>query len=93
MCNFYAAIPATLAVGAHLNAKQNGSQKITESQGQPARRKKLPVGSLTIVAVTGLAVSSVIYHFGKKLKPDIQDWIYWFAGLILLVIAVAIEVH
>lgn len=62
MCIFCAAIPATLAVGARMNAKQNGDQKITESQNQPTRRKKLPVGPLTIVAVSGLAVSSVIYH-------------------------------
>jgi hypothetical protein len=62
MCIFCAAIPATLAMGARLNAKQNDSQKITESQDQPPRRKKLPVGPLTIVAVSGLTVSSVIYH-------------------------------
>jgi len=62
MCIFCAAIPATLAVGARLNAKQNDSRKISVSQGHTTHRKKLPVGPLTIVAVTGLAVSSVIYH-------------------------------
>ena len=48
MCIFCAAIPATLAVGARLNAKQNNSQKISESQGQPARRKKLPVSPFLV---------------------------------------------
>jgi hypothetical protein len=62
MCIFCAAIPATLAVGARLNAQQKDSQKSAESQNQPARRKKRPVGPLTIIAVTGLVVSSVIYH-------------------------------
>ncbi len=62
MCIFCAAIPATLAVGARLNAKHDDRQKISTSNDQPVRRKKLPIGPLTIVAVTGLAVSSVIYH-------------------------------
>ena len=62
MCIFCAAIPATLAVGARLNAQQVDSQKITEIQRQPVRRKKRPVVALTIVAVAGLAVSSAIYH-------------------------------
>jgi hypothetical protein len=62
MCVFCAAIPATLAVGARLNAKQNESQKIAKSQGLPGHRKQIPVRTLTMVAVTGLAVSSVIYH-------------------------------
>ena len=62
MCVFCAAIPATLAVGARLNAKQNEKQKITESQGLIGDHKKLPVGPLTIIAVSGLVVSSVIYH-------------------------------
>ena len=67
MCIFCAAIPATLAMGARMNAKQNDRQKIAKSKGQTVRRKELPVGPLTIVAVTGLAVSSVIYHthFGQ----------------------------
>ncbi len=62
MCIFCATIPVTLAVGAKLNAQQNDSQKSAESQGQVDKHKKRPVGPLTILAVTGLAVSSVIYH-------------------------------
>jgi hypothetical protein len=62
MCVFCAAIPATLAVGARLNAKQNQSQKTTEAQEQPARRPRIPIVPLTMLAVGGLVVSSVIYH-------------------------------
>ncbi len=62
MCVFCAAIPATLAVGARLNAKQNESHPIAETQDPPARRTRVPIIPLTIVAVSGLAVSSVIYH-------------------------------
>jgi len=57
MCIFCAAIPFTLAVGARLNVQQKENQKNAASQG-----KALPVGALTIIAVSGLAVSSVIYH-------------------------------
>ncbi len=62
MCIFCAAIPVTLAAGAKLNAQQKDSQKSAESQGQLACRKKRPIGPLTIIAVTGLVISSVIYH-------------------------------
>ncbi len=62
MCVFCAAIPATLAVGARLNAKQNQHLKAAEAQGQPPRSKQFPIVPLTIVAVSGLVVSSVIYH-------------------------------
>jgi hypothetical protein len=62
MCVFCAAIPATLAVGARLNAKQNQRLKSSEVQGLPARREQIPIVPLTIVAVSGLVVSSVIYH-------------------------------
>ena len=62
MCIFCAAIPFTLAVGARLNVQQKENQKNAASQGQALRRKALPVGALTIIAVSGLAVSSVIYH-------------------------------
>ena len=62
MCVFCAAIPATLAMGARLNAKQNESHKTSETQRQPARRKRVPIVPLTMLAVSGLVVSSVIYH-------------------------------
>jgi hypothetical protein len=62
MCIFCAAIPATLAMGARLNAKQKNSQKFTAPLGQSVHRKALPVGALTIIAVTGLAASAVVYH-------------------------------
>jgi hypothetical protein len=62
MCIFCAAIPVTLAMGARLNAKQKNSQKVAAPLGQIVHLKHLPVGALTIIAVSGLAVSSVIYH-------------------------------
>jgi hypothetical protein len=62
MCIFCAAIPVTLAMGARLNAKQKNNQEITAPQGQAVHLKHLPVGALTIIAVSGLTVSAVIYH-------------------------------
>lgn len=52
MCMFCAAIPATAAVGAKLNADQ---------LHKPEEERK-PVSKITGVVITLLAVSSVIYH-------------------------------
>jgi hypothetical protein len=62
MCIFCATIPVTLAVGAKLNAEQNDSHKSAELMRQVDQHKKRSVGPLTILAVTGLVISSVIYH-------------------------------
>ncbi len=61
MCVFCAAIPATLAVGTALE----GQRRAEPAPGERARRStrsRLPVGKLTIVAVSALAVASVTYH-------------------------------
>lgn len=52
MCMFCAAIPATAAVGAKLNADQ---------LHKPEEERK-PVSKITGIVITLLAVSSVIYH-------------------------------
>jgi hypothetical protein len=52
MCMFCAAIPATMAVGAKLNADQ---------LHKPEEERK-PVSKITGIVITLLAVSSVIYH-------------------------------
>lgn len=52
MCVFCAAIPATAAVGAKLNADQ---------LGKPAEERK-PVSKITGVAIGLLILTSFIYH-------------------------------
>ena len=52
MCVFCAAIPATAAVGAKLNADQ---------LGKPVEERK-PVSKITGVAIGLLVLTSVIYH-------------------------------
>lgn len=52
MCIICAAIPATAAVGARLNASQ---------LDKPAEQRK-PIGKITGVIVTLLVAASVVYH-------------------------------
>lgn len=52
MCMICAAIPATAAVGAKLNAGQ---------LGKPVEQRK-PIGKITGILVTLLVAASVIYH-------------------------------
>ncbi len=52
MCIFCAAIPATAAVGAKLNADQL----------QKPEEERKPIGKLTSIAVVFLAAASVVYH-------------------------------
>ena len=52
MCMFCAAIPATAAVGAKLNADQ---------LGKPVEERK-PVSKITGVAIVLLITASMIYH-------------------------------
>jgi hypothetical protein len=63
MCVFCAAIPATLAVGANLNAKQIRERRKAEERGETSPEKKpIPVGKLTVVAAGALVAASVVYH-------------------------------
>ncbi len=52
MCIFCAAIPATAAVGARLNA----------GQLQKPDEERKPIGKITGIAVAFLAVASILYH-------------------------------
>ena len=52
MCMFCAAIPATAAVGAKLNADQ-----LHKPEGQ-----RKPISKLTAIMIGFLAIGSVIYH-------------------------------
>ena len=52
MCMFCAAIPATAAVGARLNADQ---------LGKPVEKRK-PVSKITGVVIALLITASMIYH-------------------------------
>jgi uncharacterized membrane protein YidH (DUF202 family) len=59
---FCAAIPATLAVGASAQARQNRTEKEAERRGEEASRPKVPPKAATAVVVAGLAVASIVYH-------------------------------
>ncbi len=52
MCIFCAAIPATAAVGAKLNADQ-----LQKSEDQ-----RRPIGKITGIAVALLVAASIVYH-------------------------------
>jgi hypothetical protein len=63
MCVFCAAVPATLAVGARLNAKQLRERREAKESGESSSEiKKTPVGKVTFIAVGTLVVASVVYH-------------------------------
>lgn len=63
MCMFCAAIPATLAVGANLNAKQLRERRESEERGETLpERKQVPIGKVSLLAAGVLVMSSVVYH-------------------------------
>lgn len=63
MCMFCAAVPATLAVGANLNAKQIRARREAEGRGEVLPEKKqMPVGKITVLAAGVLVAASVVYH-------------------------------
>jgi uncharacterized iron-regulated membrane protein len=61
MCMFCAAMPATIAVGAHLQAKQRRERRAAEERGEKPKQQipALPLTGLTLVI---LAFVSVLYH-------------------------------
>lgn len=63
MCMFCAAVPATLAVGFKLQAKQAREQREAKAadETQPAK-KEVPVMKITLAAVGALVAASVLYH-------------------------------
>ena len=63
MCVFCAAVPATMAVGASLNAKQRRERREAEERGESSPEKKIiPFGKVTIIAAGTLVVASAVYH-------------------------------
>ena len=60
MCMFCAAIPATAAVGAKLNARQQAESRETQSAGE--RLSEKPVKAITAGVIVLLAIGSVVYH-------------------------------
>ena len=63
MCVFCAAVPATLAVGAKLQADQMRERRKAEERGESlTERKPVPAGKIAIVAAGGLLIASVIVH-------------------------------
>jgi hypothetical protein len=63
MCMFCAAVPATLAVGANLNAKQMRERREAEQRGESVPEKKqIPLGKITVLAAGALIAASAVYH-------------------------------
>ena len=63
MCVFCAAVPATLAVGAKLQADQMRERREAEERGEsPTEQRPVPVGKIALVAAGALVVASVIVH-------------------------------
>ncbi|MFZ5858192.1 MAG: hypothetical protein ACOYZ6_15300 [Chloroflexota bacterium] len=63
MCVFCAAIPATLAVGAKLQADQMRERREAEERGEsPTEQRPVPAGKIALVAAGALVVASVIVH-------------------------------
>jgi hypothetical protein len=60
---FCEAIPATLAIGANLNAKQLRERCEAEQRNEtPSVKKQLPVGKITVIAAGALVAASFVYH-------------------------------
>jgi len=60
MCMFCAAIPATAAVGAKLNAKQQVELRQAQEDGENIQGK--PIKMLTTGVIALLVIGSVLYH-------------------------------
>ena len=60
MCMFCAAIPATAAIGAKLNADQRA--QTTEAHDGAGDRPARPVKAVTAGLIVLLAVGSIVYH-------------------------------
>ncbi|MGC1375969.1 MAG: hypothetical protein WA821_07100 [Anaerolineales bacterium] len=60
MCMFCAAIPATAAIAAKLNADQKTEIHEAEENGTDIRKK--PIKAVAIGVIALLAVGSVVYH-------------------------------
>lgn len=63
MCAFCAAIPATLAVGAKLNADQMRERREAGARASSSPgSKRVPVGKITLLMAGALVAASIVYH-------------------------------
>jgi hypothetical protein len=62
MCIFCAAIPASMALGASAQARQNRAKKEAEELGKAAPKPVVPAGPATAGVVALLAVGSAVVH-------------------------------
>jgi hypothetical protein len=62
MCIFCAAVPVAVSLGARERSKQMRADRLAEERGENSRKRALPAGPLTVVAVSGLLAGSVFYH-------------------------------
>jgi hypothetical protein len=62
MCIFCAAIPVTVSLGARAHSRQLRDARLAEARGERPKRRSLPTGPLTVVAVSGLLAGSIFYH-------------------------------
>jgi hypothetical protein len=62
MCMFCAAIPATLALGAHANSRKRQEDQQAQAGDQPSAAPKVEPKAVTAIVVAGLVVASVVYH-------------------------------
>jgi hypothetical protein len=63
MCVFCAAVPATLAVGASLSARQLNERRNAEESGESSQEKrKIHAGKVTVISVGTLLMASALYH-------------------------------
>jgi hypothetical protein len=63
MCVFCTSVPATLAVGATLKAKEQRERREAEKRGETTHeKKKISVGNITFVVAGMLMVTSALYH-------------------------------
>jgi hypothetical protein len=63
MCVFCAAVPATLAIGAKVNADQLRERREAEARGEDLPGKKpVPAVKIAFVAAGALVVASIIVH-------------------------------
>ena len=63
MCGLCAAIPATLAIGVNLNAKQIRERREAENCGVTKQEKqRIPTGKIALILAGTLVVGSALYH-------------------------------
>ena len=63
MCVFCMAAPATLAVGANLNAKQLSERHDAEKRGEiSSKKKKCPVRKISFIVAGVLMIAAAVYH-------------------------------